>query len=215
MKNIITLKYGDKYSSQDVNTIYKKTNADSFYCFTDNPSGLERGIEAVPLDSEIEGHWEKVKILGSGIENALYLDLDIVIQKPLDYLWDCDLSKPKIIYCFWKPEWFPEHKDERWSYNYLSLYNSSMIMWDDASHIYDYFMKDPDYFMVKYAGDDRFLHHEGFDFNFFTEDDVYSFMFSRKGYQPDKTVCLLNGQDKFKDLRKQYDDAVSLHKVGQ
>lgn len=215
MKNVITLKYGNKYSSSDVNLIYKKTNVDNFYCFTDDPSGLDRNIEVVPLSHEIDGYWEKIKILGSGIKNALYLDLDVIIQKPLDYLWDNDLSKPWICYCYWKPKWFPNHKDERWSYNYLSLCNSSVLMWHDATHIYNHYMTDPDYFMVKYAGDDRFLHHENFEFNYFAEKDIYSFLFSGQGYQPDKSICLLNGQDRFGDLRKQYNDALSLHKMGK
>ena len=43
MRTIVTLKYGNKYSSNDVNTIYNmcKYQCDEFWCRTDNTDGLE------------------------------------------------------------------------------------------------------------------------------------------------------------------------------
>ena len=46
MRTIVTLKYGNKYSSNDVNTIYNmcKHQCQNFWCRTDDPEGLEQGI---------------------------------------------------------------------------------------------------------------------------------------------------------------------------
>ena len=48
------------------------------------------------------------------------------------------------------------------SHQYDMDLNSSCITWeaDSVSHIWDYFWKDPEYYMTKYSGIDRFLYHE-------------------------------------------------------
>ena len=161
MKTILTLKYGSKYNSLDVNRIY--TSIGSGYnhvCVTDDPEGLHPDIRVIPLVNETDGHWEKIKLFNlKDLGKVLYLDLDVRLQKDVDSLFKCLDTHPVICYTYWKPETFPYHTDSRWSYNYLSNFNSSVMLWDNNQHIYDYWKKDSDYYMVKYAGDDRFLFH--------------------------------------------------------
>ena len=214
MKTILTLKYGEKFSSADVNKIVEDSGGHFKYvCATDDTTGLDRRIEVIDLDDEIEGHWEKVKLMQHNLGSVLYLDLDIRIQKSIDHLFDYLNGVPVICYTYWKDKDFPYHTDERWSYNYLSNFNSSVMMCDDASHIYEYWKQDQDFFMVKYAGDDRFLYHENFTFTHFPEGEIYSFVYCGSKYDPDCCIALLNGQEQFPNLVKKYDE-ICMHQVG-
>lgn len=216
MKTILTLKYGDKYTADDVNRIYLDTNGKyNYVCVTDDPEGLRSDIYTIPIDHEIEGHWEKVKLFQYHFGKTLYLDLDIVIQKDIDHLFSYLDKHPMICYTYWKPEHFPYHKDERWSFNYLSNYNSSVMLWENARHIYEYWEKDQDYYMVKYAGDDRFLFHENFTFEHWPEGEIYSYRFDGHKYKPDATIALLNGQADFPELVTEYYDELRVHQMGR
>lgn len=216
MKTILTLKYGDKYTADDVNRIYLDTNGKyNYVCVTDNPEGLRSDIYTIPIDGEPDGHWEKVKLFQYHFGQTLYLDLDVVIQKDIGHLFEYLDKHPMICYTYWKREDFPYHKDKRWSYNYLSNFNSSVMLWEDARHIYDYWKKDQDYYMVKYAGDDRFLFHEDFTFEHWPEGEIYSFRFDGHKYKPDATIALLNGQADFPELVTEYYDELRVHQMGR
>jgi hypothetical protein len=216
MNTILTLKYGNKYTSADVNRIYDATDGKyNYVCVTDNPTGLYPDIYTIPTDTEIEGHWEKIKLFKlNNLGKILYLDLDIRIQNNLDHLFEMLDSNPIICYTYWKDKNFPYHKDKRWAYNYLSNFNSSVMLWEDARHIYDYWEKNQDYYMVKYAGDDRFLYHENFTFEHFPESEIYSFKFSGNKYKSEYTIALLNGQADFPDIEKDYEHELCMHQVG-
>jgi len=216
MKTILTLKYGDKYTADDVNRIYLDTNGKyNYVCVTDNPEGLRSDIYTIPIDGEPEGHWEKVKLFQYRFGKTLYLDLDVAIQKDIGHLFEYLDKHPMICYTYWKREDFPYHKDKRWSYNYLSNFNSSVMLWEDARHIYEYWKKDQDYYMVKYAGDDRFLFHENFTFEHWPEGEIYSFRFDGHKYKPDATIALLNGQADFPELVTEYYDELRVHQMGR
>jgi len=216
MKTILTLKYGNKYTSNDVNRIVEYTNNKyNYVCVTDDPSGLHPDIYTFPIDEEHDGHWEKIKLFQyNDLGKILYLDLDIVIQKDIDYLFDYLDKSPMICYTYWKPLDFPYHKDERWSYNYLSNFNSSVMLWENARHIYDKWVKNKDYYMVKYAGDDRFLFHEGFTFEHWPKGEIYSFKFDGSKYQPEAAIALLNGQDKYPKLVEEYEHEFRMYQMG-
>ena len=215
MKTILTLKYGDKYTSDDVNKIYTDTDGKyNYVCVTDNPIGLHPNIYTISIDHEPDGHWEKIKLFQYNFGKTLYLDLDICIQKDIDHLFDYLDNTPMICYTYWKPLEFPYHKDDRWSYNYLSNFNSSVMLWEDAHHIYNKWLENQDYYMVKYAGDDRFLFHENFTFEHWPEGEIYSYWFNRDGFQPNATIALLNGQEKFPELREKYYDELRVHQMG-
>jgi hypothetical protein len=216
MKTILTLKYGDKYTADDVNRIYVDTNGKyNYVCVTDNPEGLRSDIYTIPIVGETDGHWEKVKLFQYHFGQTLYLDLDVVIQKDIGHLFEYIDKHPMICYTYWKDENFPNHKDSRWSYNYLSNYNSSVMLWEDARHIYDYWKKDQDYYMVKYAGDDRFLFHEDFEFECWPKGEIYSYKFDGNKYNPDATIALLNGQADFPNLVEEYYNELRMYKVGR
>jgi len=228
-QTILTLKYGNKFDAEHVNDIYNQCGENRrFVCVTDNKKGLNPNIEVIPITWEPEGHWEKVKLFKiNNLGRILYLDLDVVIQKPIDNLFKMLDKNPMICYTYWK---HPEHYKQvskNWSENYISNHNSSVMMWEDATHIYEHFVNNKDYFMVKYAGDDRFLWHEGFKFDYFPKEYIYSFAYGADfeigdygtlgGYpkiREEFNICLLNGSINFNEDLKVLYDKLRMHKVG-
>jgi len=220
MKTIVTLKYGTKYSADDVNKIVEATERKYTYlCFTDDPTGLDPIIISCPLPNDVEGHWYKVWLFSQDLGDVLYLDLDIRIQKNIDHLWKYLDNQPIIAYTYWKNKEFPDYVGETHDMRYLSNYNSSVMMWKEGTgkHIWEHFQSDPDYFMVKYFGDDRFLWHEDFRFNYFPKGEIYSFIYGADYYgiddhnksfyyRPNYTIALLNGLDQFPGADKKYDE---------
>ncbi len=221
MQTILMLKYGKKYSAADVNRIVNDTGRKYTYvCFTDDPAGLDPIVVACPLPDDIEGHWYKVWMFSQrGFGDVLYLDLDIRIQNNIDHLWKYLDIHPTIAYTYWKDRGFPDHVGETHGMRYLSNYNSSVMMWKDGTvhHIWEHFQTDPDYYMVKYFGDDRFLWHEDFRFNYFPQGELYSFVYGADYYEidddnksfvyrPRYTIALLNGLDQFPGADKKYDE---------
>lgn len=94
MKNVICMKWGDKFGPEYVNRLYKMVEKNltlehRFICFTDNAEGLLEGIEVRPLpemdlDSSLpERGWRKLTVFNEKLADlegeALFLDLDIVI----------------------------------------------------------------------------------------------------------------------------------------
>jgi len=228
MKTILTLKYGDKYTSSDVNLIYAKTNGEyNYVCLTDNPSGLHPEINTIPIDSEY-GHWNKVLMLGlKNLGDVLYLDLDVHLQQSIVDIWKHCQYTASVAFTYWKSNDFPT---KRWESNpdprmsYLSNYNSSVMLWKSGhcDHIVNKFLENEDYYMVKYCGgDDRFFWHEC-EMQSLPKGLIYSYVYGADyiyddrsfKYRPEYMIALLNGQDRHTDVRKKYYDALSLHKMG-
>jgi len=227
MRTILTLKYGNKFSSESVNNIYEKTNGKYHYvCLTDDPTGIDPAIETRPVDAEY-GHWNKILMLTqTDLGHVLYFDLDTNIQKDIDILWKTSYNSNTIVYTHWKNKDFPTERvhNQDIKLNYLGNYNSSVLSWTGKSgiNIVDKFLKDEDYYMVKYAGgDDRFFWHEC-DLKHFPKNLIYSYVYGADlddnqsfKYRPDYIVALLNGQEQFPGADVKYYDALSLHKVGK
>ena len=218
MKTILTLKYGEKYTSDDVNTIYEHTEGKyNYVCVTDDPKGLDPNIGIIYMEHEPEGNMEKLKLFQFNFGGPiLYLDLDVRIQKPIDHLFDYCGENPIICYTWWKDK---KDKMPIGDYPYrdkfpLSNYNSSIMMWNDATHIWNHYNKNPDEYIVKYPyGDDTFLYHEGFTFEHLPNSEVYSYLYAGRKYRPEFTICLLNGQDRHPEIAKEYDE-LCMHQVG-
>lgn len=59
-----------------------------FVCVTDDPTGLDAGIETLPLPNDLEKWWGKLYLFKRGLfpkgERMVFLDLDTLIVGPLD-----------------------------------------------------------------------------------------------------------------------------------
>lgn len=103
MRNVICMKWGDKFGPEYVNRLYKMVQKNltlehRFICFTDNADGLNEGIEVRPLpemdlDSSLpERGWRKLTVFKEQLSDlhgqALFLDLDIVIINNIDSFFE-------------------------------------------------------------------------------------------------------------------------------
>lgn len=103
MRNVICMKWGEKFGPEYVNRLYKMVQKNltlehRFICFTDNSDGLVEGIEVRPLpemdlDSSLpERGWRKLTVFKEQLADlqgqALFLDLDIVIINNIDSFFE-------------------------------------------------------------------------------------------------------------------------------
>jgi len=216
MINVICVKWGDRYDYSYVNRLEKMVAQNlslphTFYCYTDNPKNINSKTISMP-DDGLELWWPKLRMFEKGFGGlegeCLFFDLDVVIQKNIDHLLD-----------FKGFHWIQAH----WKFNKTIGYesgmrqkeafdmncNSSCMRWrvGENEHIWNYFWNDPEYFMMKYVGIDRFMFHEGFGGSTFSEGIFYSRKHGIKhGDLPliappwynseEHTVCLMNGMHK-------------------
>ena len=222
MINVICVKWGDKYNSKFVNRLYRMVSKNlsydfRFFCYTDDETGIHPDVNIIRIgeDNELEAWWNKLTLFQEGMfeGTCLFFDLDVVIQNNIDslidYLDESCLTKVK---CYWKDEQKIRHSidpnDPKSSYDMTN--NSSVMLWkaDNLHCIYDHFIQNEDYYMIKYRGIDRFIVHEGFDVKTFDRGLIYSRLFGfdeRNGgvrvhnnkYQLYKDesylVCIFNG----------------------
>lgn len=101
-KNVICIKWGDKFGSEYVNSLYKMVEKNltiphRFVCFTDNSDNFLDGIEVRPLpelndEGLPEKAWRKLGLFTSKLADlegeALFLDLDVIIMKNIDYFFE-------------------------------------------------------------------------------------------------------------------------------
>ena len=180
MLNIISVKWGTKYSSNDVNNLYKMVQKNlsipfTFYCLTENPPGLDAGVLPIQITEDLEGVWNKLLLFKEFKEGTnLYFDIDTIIQNPIDSLLDYVSDNLTMVKCYWKdieadlPEWVP------------TLRNSSILLWKgDLSYIWEEFNKDPDANMVRYLGIDRWLEDMKIPVNYFPEGLIYSRLYGK------------------------------------
>lgn len=166
--NIICLKWGTKYSSEFPNRLYHMVRKNysgefNFYCCTEDPTGIRPEIKVIPLpeDIDMETYWWKLWITSNEFPikgKCIFIDLDTVIQNDLTELINFDCKD--LLYVI-KAQWRYEkvlHKKMKTSEN-----NSSIIIWDNQKRndkLFDKFMTDPEYYMLKYAGNDNYMENE-------------------------------------------------------
>ncbi len=165
--SISCIKIGDKFDSQYVNKLYDMVRLQSdapFYCFTDDPTGVKQGVNIVNIDvSEYElwynwwPAWYKIEMFVKPelrkYTRKIFFDLDVIIHGDISDILNHDADFA-LVYSTWKGLPF------KIKYPKKSLFNSSVIVWKDASHVYEHFMKSPKDFVSKYAGTDDFYHNE-------------------------------------------------------
>lgn len=103
--NILCLKWGSYYEPKYVNRLYAGVKRNlkrpfRFVCVTDDPKGLNEGIETVPLpdnpqvgsDRKWPNIFVKLCLFKNGFANlvgpTLFLDIDLLITGPLDKFFD-------------------------------------------------------------------------------------------------------------------------------
>ncbi len=101
-KNVICIKWGDKFDAGYVNRLYKMVEKNltiphRFVCFTDNADGIMEGVEIRPLptldDKGLpEKAWKKLGLFASPLADlegeALFLDLDVIVKDNIDCFFE-------------------------------------------------------------------------------------------------------------------------------
>lgn len=206
MINFLCVKWGNKYSSDYVNKLYKMVELNScnnfaFYCYTDDPSNLNDNIIPISIQSDLTGWWLKLDLLNifqTGT-NILF-DLDIVIINKLLRLESVKTRTLSVLYSQWKEGYvIPNEKSP-------TLYNSSIMKWESGQGkaVYDYFARHKEYILFKYKGIDRFLFNEPVEVDLLPTSIAYSYWKGvrfKKDTTPQKLrldyeVCILNHGEK-------------------
>ena len=101
---VACVKQGTKYGPEYVNRLQSMARRNSevdlrFVCFTDDRTGLDEGIEVMPLpDHGFKGWWNKVSLFRDDLadigERFLYFDLDVVLTGNIDQMlrYDSDFA---------------------------------------------------------------------------------------------------------------------------
>tara|TARA_Y100000385_G_scaffold223157_1_gene233227 strand:- start:796 stop:1455 length:660 start_codon:yes stop_codon:yes gene_type:complete len=196
--DVYCVNVGNKYGSQYV---YKLKTAvekylklpHNFWCITDKTELYPFSIQA----DDLPGYWNKISIF-KYTGTCLYFDLDVIIHGNIDMLVSDRLMPYRLINPVWKNPSKAKFVKDRPDIG-TSLNNSSVMSWSSETKIYEKFMKDPEYYIFKYDGDDRFLSHET-TFKTFDTDIIYSY---RDGahykndntnfkYRPDYSIALFH-----------------------
>lgn len=166
--NIIVVKWGNKFTPEHVNRLYRMAKRNitlpfNFYCHTEDPTGIYDEVNIVPLDVSLslEKWWWKLTLfkqnnLGNGIN--LFFDLDIIIQNNIDYFFKKAIHDKIIIIDHEKTEMYLNDIDPPTD----PYYNSSIMIWynNENKEIYKKFITNYKLYTKIYHGIDRFLSHE-------------------------------------------------------
>ena len=223
--DVICLKWGDKFNHEHVNRLYnmvcKNLDGDfNFICYTENSNNIDSRIIIRPLANyDLEKWWWKLTLFEHATKNiTLFLDLDVVIQNNITHLKNyCVENMLCLIKAYWK-----SYELEEFDTNL----NSSVMIWKgDYTDIWNKFIKDQDYYMLKYNGIDGYLDHNQHEkLLYFPEKIVYSRLYGidknnywKPGegidpnyfYAPNYNICIFNGWRK-----KTYDNKYVLDDEG-
>lgn len=180
--HIITIKWGPKYESEEVNSLFKSIQNHtslplSFHCFTDNPSGLDAHIQKHPLPKiDLIPTISKTYQKEAGLTNIpalkgkriFFFDIDVAIVGTLDSLFTLPQKEE-----FWITR--------DWNHRFKKVGQASFFSYVVGSNtfVYDHFIKNQAAIKKKYGTacqeyltDQMEQHH---NLHFFPKDAIVSF----------------------------------------
>ena len=197
---VVCIKWGKGYPGTYANILYRSVRdhlslPHRFVCLTDDPSGLDAGIETMaigdfplPRESWARGMWPKLVMFRKGLfpDNAtvIFLDPDIVITKPIDPMIEHVRKKGGLhIIREWNPallkvlpvSWRPDRGS-----------NSSVVAFiaGAQTHILDRFLEDPQGYFAMHYNDQNFINAFAADKNYWPYSWCQSFKRSCVWYPP-------------------------------
>ena len=190
--NIIFVKWGTKYSSEDVNTLYKSLVREDFdyYCYTDDPSGIDPNINIIPIPAKpaLKVWWNKLYMFNRDFPlkgKTVFFDLDVYIRSdPWNILNNINWERLTLVDCSYKTHVVDDRK-----HHFDVKINSSVAAWDAGNpyihSLWDKFYSGKkDYYLRKYAGIDRFIVHEGFDYTTYNSKLIQSYKYTSNTTAP-------------------------------
>jgi hypothetical protein len=196
MNYVVCLKWGTKYGPEYVNRlanmVSRNTTVDyEFVCFTENSSGLDKNIKIKPLPKyPLTGWWYKPYFLSSDVPlkgTLLFLDLDIVVFKNIDKLFDYEPGKFCIVRDF--------NRNTRKNFDYM---NSSVFRVESGQYhnIWKDFIKNSKSHVSRNRGDQDWMQKNIKDHVYWPDEWIQSYKWEMRS-RADLTV--VNGKRNFKD----------------
>lgn len=189
--NIVFVKVGTLYNHKHVNTLYqqllKHYPNSTYWCYTDNDNNIDSHVNIIRPIKTLKKWWAKLALFSNQMPlecSCLFFDLDVVINDNINQYVN-DYDGLTILNAYWKKD------TKMFPHGYDVSINSSIIKWTagEQHHVWEKFLSNKDYFMRKYKGIDRFIHHENIQYNTF-EDGIVNTMFINDRKSP---VDLYNG----------------------
>ena len=168
--NLVCVKWGDKFSPEHVNRLYRMAKKNislpfNFYCWTEDATGLYDEINIVPLDEtlDLKAWWWKLTLFKeSNLKGInLFLDLDVVIQSNIDHLFAI-AKHDKLTLIDRSIEDIIEANIANELKETTSVYNSSIMIWyaNENKDLYKIFVSNINLYTNLYHGIDRFFTYE-------------------------------------------------------
>ena len=179
---MVCLKWGTKYSSEYVNILNSMVKRNltlpyTFVCFTDDTRGIDCNIRTEPLpDLPVNGWWYKPLFFDSNFilkGTILYLDLDLVIFKNIDDLFNYQPNRFCIIRDF-----------NRATVRNFNRMNSSVYRLQTGQHsqVYENFIKEPLQTSRRFHGDQDWIFDQvKKDFVFWPDEWIQSYKWEMRG----------------------------------
>ena len=180
-QTITCMKWGTRYGVDYVNRLASMIRRNTrrptrIVCFTDQPAGIEPGVETAPLPPITIPErvqwlgWRKISLWQAPLLNlegdVLFLDLDVVITGSLDDFFDFEPGR----YCVAR----------NWSEPELRVGNTSVYRFPVGrmTYIYDEFNSDPERFLARYRNSQKYISGEAKDMVFWPTEWCLSFKHS-------------------------------------
>ena len=217
--NIVCLKFGTKYPSEDVNKLYKSCKRNitlpfNFYCFTEHPIGVDKQIKIIPLTHSLnlQGWWHKLYLF-EAVKNLtgriIYIDLDTLILKNINKLLLRD-EKFIVLRDFYTGQ---PGRSDRWGTGEKAV-GSGFMMWNagELTHIWDNFVNSNPEKIVRRIhphGDQKWIqeqtyHEERTYFQDFTDEVVSFKLHCKKSLPSNASVVCYHGNPGIADSIKMY-----------
>ena len=188
MNHIVCVKWGNKYISQYANVLYNMVKRHTtvpfeFHCITDDPKGLDSHIKTIklPNDPWIKTWWSKLWMFNADFPlkgNILYFDLDVIVFKNIDKLFNHNPDKFMII------RDFNRCRVKDWKFS-----NSSVMRWKTGTmnYLWDEFVAKPNIVMGDNHGDQDWITKRAEqDTNHWPDDWIRSYKWEMIGYKDTK-----------------------------
>ena len=188
MNHIVCVKWGNKYISQYANVLYNMVKRNTtvpyeFHCITDDPTGLDPHIKTIklPNDPWIKSWWSKLWMFSKDFPlqgNILFFDLDVIVFKNIDELFNYNPDKFMII------RDFNRCRVKDWKQS-----NSSVMRWKPGTmnYLWDEFVQNPSRVMQNNHGDQDWIMRRGHqDINHWPDEWIRSYKWEMVGFKNTK-----------------------------
>ena len=188
MNHIVCVKWGNKYISQYANVLYNMVKRNTtvpyeFHCITDDPKGLDPHIKTIklPNDPWIKSWWSKLWMFSKDFPlhgNILFFDLDVIVFKNIDELFNYNPDKFMII------RDFNRCRVKDWKQS-----NSSVMRWNPGTmnYLWDEFVQNPSRVMQNNHGDqDWIMRRSHQDINHWPDEWIRSYKWEMVGFKNTK-----------------------------